>query len=256
MESVDMQIMVGGTLAHTTNFSRRLSLKYQQQRPPRQFDQTIMQFLMENKLSSATLATMNRCRNYLNALFLSDIATADGKHIGQRFLNLRNQQPLDLLLAFPREQPTRADWAIRVNTWRSLTSATYKLQTSLGSWVHNPTTTWRWFYDKPSDSILYDAGDLTHIYSCRFTSQTCTGNKYVYSHSLHSSALRIPITISATQAVSEEPIISITSRSLNALPSAGTTSDMFWDTLISGGGVWMWEKFHLLDSGNCIGLRK
>ncbi len=157
-----------------------LRLKYQKQRPPRQSDETIMQFLMDSNLPLATLSTMNRCRNHLRALFLSNIATADGKYIGQRFLSLNNPQPLDSTLSFPREQPSRTDWATWVNTWRSLTSTAFKLQTPLGPWLHTPTNTWKWFYDRPSDSILYDAGKITHVYPCRLTSQTRSGNKYAY----------------------------------------------------------------------------
>ncbi len=38
----------------------QVTLNYRRQHHPRQFDQTIMQFLMENKLSPATVVAMNR----------------------------------------------------------------------------------------------------------------------------------------------------------------------------------------------------
>ncbi len=145
---------------------------------------------------------------------------------------------------FPRELPTKSDWRTWANTWRGLISTTVKLNTPLGPWMNIPTTKWRWFYDKTSDSILYDAGELTHRYTCCATSQTRTSSKYAYSHSLPSCTAGIPITISATQMESKETIISITSRSPNSFPSSNTTSDTFWDTLISSGGGWMWENFH------------
>lgn len=48
---------------------------------PRWNDSTIMATLMQHNIQERTLLRMNRCRNYLNVLFLlSKIRTADGKY--------------------------------------------------------------------------------------------------------------------------------------------------------------------------------
>ncbi len=59
----------------------QLRLSYGRQLPPRRNDVTIMSFLMDCDLPMNILTVMNRCRNFLHALFLSDITTADGKFL-------------------------------------------------------------------------------------------------------------------------------------------------------------------------------
>ena len=221
-----------------------LSLIYNRLLPPRQFDCTIMTFLMNQNLPNDTLLRMNKCRNFLHALHLSDIATADGKYIDQTFLLTHNPQPLISTLSFPREHPTKADWLMWGTTWKSLTSPIYKLRTSLGPWINQPTIKWRWFHDASSDHVLLDAEDITHVYSCQSTSNTWSGNKYSYLHSTRTSATGVPITIATTLSSCSEPILNIVSQSPNAIISPTNKPTTFWDALISGGSNWMWSKFH------------
>ena len=225
-----------------------LRLKYRRQLPPRKFDATIMTFLMNHDLPMSTLAGMNRCRNFLNALFLSDITTADGKFIHQQFLSRDNPQPLDLSLSFPREQPTRSDWLLWISTWKQVTSTSFKLRSELGPWTHPSTIKWRWFHDITSDCLYQHAGDVTHFYSCSSTSYTRSGNKYKYSHSSHATTIGVPINIAASANTNEETSFTIVSRSPNFLSQPTDKSTTFWNTLISGGDDWMWQKFHFANN--------
>jgi hypothetical protein len=54
--------------------------------PPREQDQVIMEIILAQDSNPVKIASLNRCRGYLKALFLSDIATADGKYLEHFFL--------------------------------------------------------------------------------------------------------------------------------------------------------------------------
>ena len=226
----------------------KLCLKYRRQLPPRKFDATIMSFLMDNDLPTTTLTIMNRCRNFLNALFLSDISTADGKFIHQQFLTCDTPQPLESSLSFPCELPTRSDWLEWITTWRKVTSSSFRLRSELRPWVHPSTVKWRWFHDVTSDCIIQLTDNFTHFYLRYSTSYMRSGNKYKYSHSSRASATGIPINIAASACTDEEPVLTIASRSINFLTCPTDKSTTFWNTLISGGGNWMWQKFHFANN--------
>jgi hypothetical protein len=49
--------------------------------PPRERDQVIMDIIFSQSLDPLEIARINRCRVYLQALFLSDITTADGRYL-------------------------------------------------------------------------------------------------------------------------------------------------------------------------------
>jgi hypothetical protein len=159
----------------------QLRLAYQRQLPPRRNDVTIMSFLMDCDLPTNTLAVMNRCRNFLNALFLSDIATADGKFLNRQFLTHDNPRPLESSLSFPREQPTRSDWLVWIGTWGKVTLTSFKLHSELGPWIHPSLVNWRWLYNVELNCVTQTTGEITHFYPCHSTSCTRSGSKYKYS---------------------------------------------------------------------------
>ncbi len=142
----------------------QLRLAYQRQLPPRRNDVTIMSFPMDCDLPMNTLAVMNRCRNFLHALFLSDIGTADGKFLNRQFLTRNNLRPLESSLPFPREQPTRSDWLVWIGTWSMVTLASFKLHSDLGPWIYPSPVPWRWFHNVELNCVTQTTGDITHFY--------------------------------------------------------------------------------------------
>lgn len=143
--------------------SVKISIKYQRQPKPRQHDCTIMSYLMNQNIPMPTLVRLNRCRNFLCALFLSDISTADGKHIAPRFLTLA-PSPLQSELLFPAEHPSKQDWKVWKSTWISISSASGKLSSPLGDWINPPAARWRWFAPTGTSQILQVDDNITHIY--------------------------------------------------------------------------------------------
>lgn len=219
-----------------------LSLRYHRQPKPRQHDKTIMAVLMANNIPTHNMIKMNRCRNYLQVLFMSDICTADGKFIERRFLNA-NPTPASSELTFPREQPTRQDWKVWKATWYQITSNTGRLRSPLGDWINAPSVLWNWVAIPESNQIANVKTDITHIFNCTASSTTRSGDKFGYAYSTRQTVTGVPISVHIESVGDGEQSISIKSSSSNTIPRGSEGSDAFWDTLRAGGGEWMWRSF-------------
>ena len=75
------------------------------------------------------LTSVARVRGFLNAIFLSDITTADGKLIGQHALSENTEYVRRPSYKFPRESPTKEDRIICKIFLRSLMLENFELPT-------------------------------------------------------------------------------------------------------------------------------
>jgi hypothetical protein len=94
---------------------------------PRKHDQVIMEIIFSHDLDATTIQDLNRCRGLLEALFLSDITTADGKYL-EHFVFDPGGRAKCSRYTFPREQPTRQDWDSWINFWHASTNTGGKLK--------------------------------------------------------------------------------------------------------------------------------
>jgi hypothetical protein len=98
--------------------------------PPREWDQVIMEIISSQKFNFTEITWINRCRVYLQTLFLLDIMTADRKYL-EHFVFNPGSNTRCSRYTFPREKPTRQDWDLWVNFWHVFTTAGGKLKTPL-----------------------------------------------------------------------------------------------------------------------------
>ena len=81
-----------------------------------------MDIIVAKKLNSAEICSLNRCRGFLGVIFLSDMATADGKYL-EKFVFDPQENITKSRYKFPREEPTKTDW-----TWWKKSGWTTKQQ--------------------------------------------------------------------------------------------------------------------------------
>lgn len=227
------------------HFPIRLFLEYNTIAFPRRHDKTIMSFLNQHMPTAAIISSINRCRCYLNLLFLSDIATADGKSIDQDLL-CRGAIPRTSTYSFPPELPTRQDWVTWTDVWRQAVGYHRILPQPLGDWVHSTHIRWTWLYDSDSDQIIEDCGTHLQIYKQQPGSRRFTRSSALYSRSndifAHHTNDLLPASCTTIPSFrSDELRVSIknTGPQLcipNKLPST------FWDILEDLGGNWMWTN--------------
>ena len=83
-----------------------LYMKFEEIPLPREKDRLVMEIINERISSEAATRSLNRCRCYLSALFLSDITTADGKYLEQLAMT-PSENGTKSRYKFPREVPTQ-----------------------------------------------------------------------------------------------------------------------------------------------------
>ena len=110
----------------------QLHLRYNEILLLRRNDKVIMEIAMEMIVDKEMLKSIARVRGFLNVMFLSDIATADGKFL-EHFTSKRSDFLLRPKLAFPKECPTDSDWESWCIFWRSWTVDNFELPSPLGA---------------------------------------------------------------------------------------------------------------------------
>lgn len=125
--------------------------------------------------TSAELRAAQRCRLYLKATTVSDIATIDGNSIHPRVLNGEIPDDRCSNLRYPRQQrPPASSWTL----WRRLVSRALttspdscRLRQPMGKWYTNvqQNCRWKWLYSKDTRKC-YSAQTInsnTTIYECQ-----------------------------------------------------------------------------------------
>jgi hypothetical protein len=105
--------------------------------PQRVADKTIMDWAVRYTRHIPTLQSINRVRMYLNVVWLSDIATADGRHLDTRFFTEGTCFPSRNNYRWPMKHHTNtADW----RRWRCMARElcednNWTLRDALGPWT-------------------------------------------------------------------------------------------------------------------------
>ena len=96
-----------------------------------------MEFAMEGGLSKEDLLSMSRVKGKLGAIFLSDLVTADGKHLETFAYQKESNERPSSKYRFPREEPTDQDWQVWTGFWRQHTVGNFQLSTHhwVGGWL-------------------------------------------------------------------------------------------------------------------------
>ncbi len=129
---------------------------------PGERDQVIMEIFFAEDLSPEAIWSLGRCRGTLEAIFLSDITTADGRYLkkivfGPGCKNLKSKYK------FPHEKPSNKDCRTWFNFWHSFTLTGDKLKVPLGNWIHLTHCIWKWYYRAHDEDLQrLNNGTLYH----------------------------------------------------------------------------------------------
>ena len=69
-------------------------------------------YVQDSDYSLQERISLNRCRNAKELLWLSDGTTADGRYLEDRLYNLGDVEADVSNYTFPKEKPSRSDWAV------------------------------------------------------------------------------------------------------------------------------------------------
>jgi hypothetical protein len=121
----------------------------------RKGDKPIMEIFLYHNIHTSELRSINKCRLFLQAFFLSDIADGSGMYVTDDSWQGMCQGTVFKTESWPQQgNPTRADWDIwRKNIRKYILGRGMRLQQRLGSW-NRFNNKWPWYYST-KDGALY-----------------------------------------------------------------------------------------------------
>jgi hypothetical protein len=124
-------------------------------------------FSLLHILDPGSIKSLNRCRGTMKAIFLLDITTADGKYL-EHFVFEPGTDTTATRYIFPREKPTRDNWATWIDFWQGYTTTGGKLKTPLGNWIYGTHQVWEWYYNKEDNNLQHvKGGKVVHFKPAR-----------------------------------------------------------------------------------------
>jgi hypothetical protein len=130
---------------------------------PRDQDREIVELLLDGGQWSRALKGLNRCRLAHKAIYLPCILTAEGTHIDPRFLQLPTGKERLSIFKSPREQPTKEDWSLWEQFWRSYCNNGLRLLRPLGDWKGVGHRIRQWLYDTKHDKVYEQMHDKMYV---------------------------------------------------------------------------------------------
>ena len=216
----------------------QLHLKYEELPPPRRGDVVVMELAMEAGLDKEDLMSMSRVKGKLGVIFMSDMTTADGKHLEDYASDPQTPAKSRSKFNFPREEPTCQDWQVWRDFWRQHTVENFQLHTPLGEWMETTHRRWEWFYDEEDDCLQRKMGLKTEYYYTGGTTRTRSKQVYVKLCSKEDEPIGRPASV--------QEVVGIGAKLRCSGPPLAKKPDdpsNFWEYLSRQGGEWMWTEF-------------
>ena len=205
---------------------------------PQKGDRLLVEILLAEGHTGDGLCQLNRVRIYLQMIFLSDIAAADGRKLDPSYLRPAKWDSDASIYTFPREKPSAADWRAWRNFWESYVDAKGVLPHTLGHWMAPTHRKWQWHYDKQNDVIQRDTGvGVERFHRDVRGTRTRWGTQYVKV--LAEECVRPCAAPATVEMLGEERVRLISTGSQQV--KAALQRDSFWGMMHSWGGGWMWE---------------
>ena len=167
---------------------------YERTTPTRKNDKALMDMIVESdRFSPNEKEKINYCRLYLQVQNLSDITNGQGEHIDYCAVHhIRNPDRISEHKWPYQPNPSAASWKIWDEALYSVWSVNhqYKLHTSLGHFIKQPTFSSPWSYHYESDILYYRISTMSYsIY--KKTSKVHTRN-HTFNFTLHSFTFILP----------------------------------------------------------------
>ncbi len=121
-------------------------------------DQSIMAEICKIQLSHSELEHINQCRLYLQAYYISDIATASGQWLSYHAWEgePRPFRHTSRCIWPTQGKPNKAAWT----TWRQTLKKTIlargmRLKQELGPWLRTDMDIWQWYFCPSLDGLIH-----------------------------------------------------------------------------------------------------
>jgi hypothetical protein len=133
---------------------------------PRENDITIMHLAVSLGFLGDALRSINRCRLFCNAIFISCVASANGRHLDWSRIRPVSRDSDHSRYSFQTECPSAKDWQVWEQFWSSYCLPDGTLPRSLGKWLSPGPRVWEWYYNEEEDALEQFDGSMVWRY-CR-----------------------------------------------------------------------------------------
>jgi hypothetical protein len=145
------------------HFDIHLHMAYPNIAFPQERDQVIMEIFLSADLSPDSIWSLRQCRVVLEAIFLSDLITVDGKYL-KDFIFAPGGRDKASTLTFPHERPTQSNWNSWFNFWHNFTTTGDTLKVPLGNWISPTHRIWKRYYRADTDDLQWVEGNTMFSY--------------------------------------------------------------------------------------------
>ena len=204
---------------------------------PWEGDKWLMGEFIRLGYSEEQLRRLNRVRIYQQVIYLSEVLSASGKQLDQKYLCKRPQGAMWSKLNFPKESPPNKDFAL----W---TSALHQvapgggIQDRLGPLNHIGYKVWEWRLDEENARLLhyhFEGMDIYHKSQHRYRNR--------WTRVLVNQLAEYKGVICSIREVGTA-VVAITPSTPAPRPKDIPTT--FMDVLIDWGSTWMWDSLRLI----------
>jgi hypothetical protein len=213
---------------------------------PRENDRTLLEIWLLEGVKDDRLRSLMRCRIFLCAIFLSDIATANGRRIDQQRTDRGVDHRVSSNFRFAPEHPSASDWEVWDSFWNTYCLSDGSFPRPLGKWKHTSHKLWGWYYDEGADVIYQRTkSDIWVYHRCPETigSNTRSQAQYARVGCLEGNVVPAgaPVSVSLTD---DFTVVCHATGSPIPLDS-GAQEEEFWTALRRWGGEWMWDHTYM-----------
>ena len=214
---------------------------------PRRGDKAIMHLMVKMGLRGKDLLRVNRVRKAQEAMFLSDITTANGKYLERHLLEGHWIDSEERLLGkhrskflFGEEHPTAADFKLWKKYLLQIAPLNWMLEEPLREWIYPSQRIWRHFLNTETMAVEIHTDEMIHEYAHDEEAGDRSNVLHPARHLELSAINKVPATLieydNGTVRMKQRGHRLVT----EAEPIVYAT---FLERLLSKGGAWMWKDF-------------
>ena len=145
--------------------------------PPRSRDKWIMQAFIEAGYSAADLKLLNLVRQHQQVLFVSDVFSADGRKLDEKYLRRRPKNETWSTLIFPIQHLQSSHFHLWEAALQRISHPNNMID-SLGKIEHEGHKIWEWRFDRVNERVLRKNCDSVEIYVDTDIGQVSLYNRY------------------------------------------------------------------------------
>ena len=202
--------------------------------PPlsRDNDLYLMEIFQNEGYSKSKLIRINKCRQYLRVLTLSDVMNGFGDGFSCAYNCIRNKEHISPY-TWPRQTKPANKY---ITDWKSALRKSFGLRNgiteyTLGNWSSPPESTWKWLFSPNTELLYQPMGHITKVWK-RTSNRGTLGRKSRFRYFTNSLAIPNDVIRATIHKVNENTLILTGWRQHHNNPHSYYTNRVYSDWIL------------------------